>query len=71
MAYQVVESKTYKGFTEEWLELETEDMEEAIEEANYWWERMTDYDRKYSTVEVREMANEFDYDVVWSSDHNV
>lgn len=67
MAYQVVESKTNKGFTEEWLELETEDMEEAIEEAKYWWDRMTDYDRSKTVVEVREMINEFDYDVAWSS----
>lgn len=53
-----------------WLELFAT-KREALRYAKDEWDKMTDYDRSKTVVEVRQYVNEFDYDVVWSSDHNV
>ena len=49
-----------------WLELFAT-KREAMRYAQDMWDRMTDYDKSKTVVEVRQYVNEFDYNPVWRS----
>lgn len=49
-----------------WLELFAS-KREAMRYAKDEWDKMTDYDRSKTVIEVRQYVNEYDYNPVWSS----
>lgn len=51
-----------------WLELFAS-KREALRYAKDEWDKMTDYDRSKTVVEVRQYVNEYDYNPVWSSNN--
>lgn len=51
-----------------WIELFAS-KREALRYAKDEWDKMTDYDRSKTVVEVRQYVNEYDYNQVWSSEN--
>lgn len=60
--YQLIWTST-KSY-DEWLELETDDLSEATRE----YMKLKDNHDKYHSLQFRDMANEYDYDLITEED---